>query len=60
MIYLDIDAFEVREFEWIKVVVDTGAGKTAWPQSVTHGKRIPGGSDLTFHTAIGEFVKSGK
>ena len=40
--------------------VDTGAGKTAWPQSVTYGKRIPGDVDITFRTATGELVKSGK
>ena len=36
---------------WIKIRVDTGAGKTAWPPSITHGKTIPGDSDLTFRTA---------
>ena len=34
--YLDADAVEVRESEWIMIGVDTGAGKTASPQSVTH------------------------
>ena len=60
MSYLDADAVEVRESEWIKIGVDTGAGKTAWPLSVTHGKRIPGDVDLTFRTGNGELVKSGK
>ena len=37
----------------------TGAGKTAWPQSITYGTTIPGDSDLTFRTATGELVKGG-
>ena len=40
--------------------VDTGAGKTAWPQSVTYGKKVLGHVDLTFRTATGELVKSGE
>ena len=44
----------------IKIGVDTGAGKTAWPQSITYRKTILGDSDLTFRTAIGEIVKGGK
>ena len=48
MCYFDANAVEVRESEWIKIGVDTGAGKTAWPQSVTYGKMIPGDNDLTF------------
>ena len=62
MSYLDADAVEVRWSEWIKIAVevDTGAGKTVWPQSLTYGKRIPGDVDLTFRTATGELVKSGK
>ena len=50
----------MQESEWIKIGVDTGAGKTAWPQSITYGTTIPGDSDLTFRTAIGELVKGGK
>ena len=50
----------MRGSEWIKIGVDTGAGKTAWPQSITCGTMIPGDSDLTFRTAIGELVKGGK
>ena len=46
--------------EWIKIGVDTGAGKTAWPQSVTYGKKLPGHVDFTFRTATGELVKSGE
>ena len=46
-------ADEMRESEWIKIGVDTGAGKTAWPQNVTCGKTIPGESDLVFRTATG-------
>ena len=42
MDYLNLDAVEVQESEWIKIGVDTGAGKTAWPQGVTYGKTIPG------------------
>ena len=42
MSYLDVDALqqesEMRGSEWIKIGVDTGAGKTAWPQSITYGK----------------------
>ena len=48
MSYLDADAVEVRESEWIKIGVDTGAGKTAWPQSVTYGRKLPGHVDLTY------------
>ena len=44
----------------IKIGVDTSARKTAWPQSITYGTTIPGDSDLTFRTATGELVKSGK
>ena len=40
MIFLDVDALQQRESEWIKIGVDTGAGKTAWPQSVTYGKKF--------------------
>ena len=58
MCYRDA-ADEMRESEWIKIGVDTGAGKTAWPQSVTCGKTI-GESDLVFRTATGELVKSNK
>ena len=54
--YLDVDALQqepekMRGSEWIKIGVDTGAGKTAWLQSVTCGTTIPGDSDLTFRTA---------
>ena len=55
MSYLDADAVEVRESEF-----DTGAGKTAWLQRVTYGKRILDDVDFTFRTTTGEFVKSGK
>ena len=55
--YLDVDTVEVQEFKWIKIGVDTGAGKTAW---LTYGKKLPGHADLTFHTATGELVKSGE
>ena len=51
---------KVRGSEWIKIGVDTGAGKTAWPQSITYGTMIPGDSDLTLRTATGELVKGGK
>ena len=64
MTYLNVDALQesekVRGSEWIKIGVDTGAGKTAWPQSITHGTMIPGDSDLTFRTATGELVKGGE
>ena len=60
MDYLDVDTVEVQGFEWIKIGVDTGAGKTAWPQSITCGTTILGDSDLTFRTATGELVKSGE
>ena len=39
MDYLDVDTVEVQEFKWIKIGVDTGAGKTAWLQSVSHTGR---------------------
>ena len=55
-----MDAVEVRESEKIKIGVDTGAGKTAWPQTATYGKRRPGDVDLTFRTATGEHAKSGR
>ena len=58
MTYLNVDALqEMRGSEWIKIGVDTGAGKTAWPQSITYGTTIPGDSDLTFRTATGEMSK---
>ena len=61
---LNVDALQesekMQESEWIKTGVDTGAGKTAWPQSITYGTTIPGDSDLTFRTATGELVKGGK
>ena len=60
MNYFDADAVEMQELHWTKIGVDTGAGETAWPQSVTHGKTIPGDSDLSFRTATGQLVKSGK
>ena len=34
--------------------------KDGMAQSVTHGKKLPGESDLTFRTATGELVKSGE
>ena len=52
MSHFNVNAVEVRELEWIKIGVDTGAGKTALPQSATCGK-------LFFSTAVGELVKSG-
>ena len=64
MIYLNVDALQesekVRGSEWIEIGVDTGAGKTAWPQSFTYGTMIPGDSDLIFRTATGELVKGCK
>ena len=64
MTYHNVDALQesekMRGSEWIKIGVDTGAGKTAWPQSITYGTTIPGDSDLTFRTATGELVKGGK
>ena len=65
MSYLDVDALQqesekMRGSEWIKIGVDTGAGKTARPQSITYGKTILGDSDLTFRTATRELVKGGK
>ena len=57
--YLNVDALheseKVRGSEWIKIGVDTGAGKTARPQSITYGTMIPGDSDLTFRIAISGF-----
>ena len=64
MTYLNVDALQesekVRGSGWFKIGVDTGAGKTAWPQSITYGTMIPGDSDFTFRTATGELVKGGK
>ena len=60
MSFLDVDALQLQVSEWIKIGVDTGAEKTAWPQSVTNGKKLPGHVDLTFRTATGELVKSGE
>ena len=60
MSFLDVDALQQQESEWIKTAVDTGAGKTAWPQSVTYGTKLPGHVDLTVRTATGELVKSGE
>ena len=45
--------------KWIKIGVDTGAGKTARLQSITYGTTIPRDSDLTFRIATGELVKGG-
>ena len=63
MTYLTVDALQefekVRGSEWIKIGVDTGAGKTAWPQSITYGTTILGVSDLTFRTATGELLRGG-
>ena len=59
MSFLDVDALQQQGSEWIKIGVDTGAGKTAWPQSVRLGKKLPGHVDRTFRTATGELVKSG-
>ena len=60
MFCLAAHAVEVRGSEWIKNRVDTSAGKTAWPQSVTYGKKLPGHVGLTFSTATLEPVKSGE
>ena len=60
MSFLDVDALQQQESEWIKIGIDTGAGKTALPQSVTYGKKLPGHVDLTFRTATGELDKSGE
>ena len=53
MTYLNVDALQesenVRGSEWIKIGVDTGAGKTAWPQSITYGTMILGDSDLSHY-----------
>ena len=58
--FLDVDSLQQQESEWIKIGVDTGAGKTAWPQNFTYGKKLPGHVDVTFRTATGELVKSGE
>ena len=46
MTYLDVDALQesekMRGSEWIKIGVDTGAGKTAWPESIACGTRMLG------------------
>ena len=60
MSFLDVYALQQQGSEWTKIGVDTGAGKTAWSQSVTYGKKLPGHVDFTFRTAIGELVKSGE
>ena len=65
MSYLNVDALQqesekMRGSEWIKIGVDTGAGKMAWSQSITYGTTIPGDSDLTLRTATGDLVKGGK
>ena len=60
MSFLDVDALQQQESDWIKIGVDTGGGKSAWSQSVTCGKRLSGHVDLTFRTATGELVKSGE
>ena len=66
MSYLHFDALQqqeserMRRSEWIKIGINTSAGKTAWPQSITYWRTIPDDSDLTFRTATGELVKRGK
>ena len=63
MTYLNVDALQesekMRGSEWIKIGVDTGAGKkTAWPLRVSRTeRRFPVDSDLTFRTATGELVQ---
>ena len=47
-----------QESEFFKIGVGTGAGKTAWPQSVTYGKKLLGHVDFTFRTATGDLAKS--
>ena len=63
MTYLNVDARQESEkmqgSEWIKIGVDTGAGKTAWPESIAYGTRMLGDSDLTCRTATGELLKGG-
>ena len=49
-----VNALEGQEAEWVKLGVDTSAGKKAWSQSTTFGK-ILGDANLNFCT-----VKSGK
>ena len=56
--YCNVNAVEVRESEWIKIGVDAGTGKTAWPQSATHGKWILGDVNLPLRSAIGGLVRS--
>ena len=53
MDFLDVVTVEVQGSEWIKIGVDT-----AWPQSITYGKKLLGHVDLTFRAATGELVKS--
>ena len=59
-----VDATDAHNLDSTKpanlIGVDTGAGKTAWRQSVTYGKKLLGHVDLTFRTATGELVKSGE
>ena len=56
---IDAHAVEMRESEWIKIGVDSSAGKTACPRSITCGKTIPGDSELADRTKTGELVKGG-
>ena len=59
MTHLNVDALQEFEKmrERVKIGVDTGAGKTAWPQSITYGTTMRGDSDLTFRATTGELVK---
>ena len=58
---LQQESEKMRGSEWIKIGVDTGAGKTAWPITVSRTeRRFLGDSDLTFRTATVELVKGGK
>ena len=46
MSYFDVVSFQqecekMRGSDWIKIGVDTGAGKMALPQSITYGTTIP-------------------
>ena len=56
----NVDVVALQEADWSRIGVGSGVGKTGWPQSATHGKRILVDVHLTFQTATGELVMSCK
>ena len=56
---LELNLVDMYDSDWVRIGVDTGAGKTAWPADAGYGEEIPGGNGPAFRTATGEIVQSG-